>query len=108
MVVGSPGGGRIPPAVVQSILYTVDFGLDPLTALSMPRLNPYFSSPTVQFEQGVDAGVLAGAARLGYELEAFPPFSLRFGGVHLIQRQDSGEWVGAADPRRDGEVRGHE
>ncbi len=108
MVVGSPGGGRIPPAVVQSILYTVDYGLDPLAALSMPRINPYFTSPTVQFEQGVDDGVLAGAARLGYELEAFPPLSLRFGGVHLIQRRDTGEWVGAADPRRDGEVRGYE
>ncbi len=108
MVVGSPGGGRIPPAVVQSILYTLDYGLDPLAALSMPRMNPYFTSPTIQFEQGVDADVLAGAARLGYELQAYPPLSLYFGGVHLIQRRVDGGWLGAADPRRDGEVRGYE
>jgi gamma-glutamyltranspeptidase len=29
-----------------------------------------------------------------------------FGGVHVIRRVGGG-WVGAADPRRDGEVRGY-
>lgn len=106
MVVGSPGAGRIPPAVLQSIVYALDYGLDPLAALSMPRVNPYFSTTEIEFEQGLGPDVLAGAAGLGYRMTAFPPLSLHFGGVHLIQRRGD-RWVGAADPRRDGGVRGY-
>jgi gamma-glutamyltranspeptidase/glutathione hydrolase len=106
MVLGSPGAGRIPPAVLQSIVYVLDYGLDPFAALSMPRVNPYFSTTEVEFEQGVHARVLAGATELGYRLTAFPPASLYFGGVHMILRRGD-RWVGAADPRRDGTVTGY-
>jgi gamma-glutamyltranspeptidase / glutathione hydrolase len=105
MVVGSPGGGRIPHAVVQAIVYTLDYGLSPLEALRMPRVHPHFSTPTIDFEQGFRGDVLGGLRERGYQLEVMPPTSLYFGGVHLIVRRD-GRWLGAADPRRDGEVRG--
>lgn len=106
MVVGSPGGGRIPPAVVQSILYTLDYGLDPLDALRMPRMQPQASTRTVELEQGYDGRVLGEADAMGYEVEVHPPLSLYFGGVHLIVRRGD-RWIGAADPRRDGQVRGY-
>lgn len=106
MVVGSPGAGRIPPAVLQSIIYAIDYGLDPLTALSMPRINPHFSTTEVEFEQGLGVAVLESAAGLGYRLTPFPPTSLHFGGVHMIRRLGD-RWVGAADPRRDGSVGGY-
>ena len=106
LVVGSPGGGRIPPAVVQAIVNTLDYGLDPLDALRMPRIHPFVDTPEVPFEQGVSGAVLGEARAMGYVPEAMPPADLYFGGVHLIERR-GGRWVGAADPRRDGEVRGH-
>jgi gamma-glutamyltranspeptidase / glutathione hydrolase len=106
MVVGSPGGGRIPHAVVQAIVYALDFGLSPAEALRAPRVYPHFSVPRVEFEQGIDGAILEGLRARGYRLEVHPPLSLYFGGVHMIKRKD-GQWVGAADPRRDGAVRGH-
>jgi gamma-glutamyltranspeptidase / glutathione hydrolase len=106
MVVGSPGAARIPPAVTQAIVYMLDYGLDPLEALRMPRIHVSAANPRMQFEQGVSPDVLVALRRLGYEPEVMPPTSLFFGGVHVIERRGRW-WVGAADPRRDGEVRGY-
>lgn len=105
LVVGSPGSAAIPPAVVESIIYTLDYGLDPMAALRMPRVIPTRTT-SLQLEGGFSPEVVAAAHRLGYEMRLTPPTSLSFGGVHLIARV-GGMWVGAADPRRDGEVRGY-
>ncbi len=104
MVVGSPGGGRIPSAVLQTMVYTLDYGLQPEQAVGMPRVHPFFSTPEVRFEQGIEAPVLEAAAAMGYQMEVFPPLSLHFGGVKVLERR-AGQWIGAADPRREGTVR---
>lgn len=103
MVVGAPGGGRIPTAIVQAMLYHLDYGMDPLDAVRMPRVFPERSSPEVQLEHGFSAEVLAGARERGWK-----PTALSFGyaRMYVIGRVD-GAWVGAADPRHDGEVRGY-
>ena len=106
LVVGSPGGGRIPPAIIQSMVYVLGYGLDPLEALGMPRIQGRYTTPLVDVEQGFTGEVLGEARALGYTLRPWPPLSLYFGGVHLIERRD-GAWIGAADPRRDGQVRGY-
>lgn len=103
MVVGAPGGGRIPTAMVQSIVYVLDYGLDPLEALRMPRIFPAPSEPSVQLENGYNAEVLGQARAMGYE-----PAALSFGyaRVYMIVRQGD-HWIGVADPRHNGEVRGY-
>jgi len=105
IVLGSPAGGRIPPAVVQTIVYLLDFGLDPLDAVRMPRLNSFPAGTKVEVEQGITGEVLGQIRGMGYEPEVRPPLTLHFGGVNVIERR-GGRWVGAADPRREGEVRG--
>jgi len=106
MVVGSPGSGAIPPAIVETIIYTLDYGLDPLEALRMPRVLPAAGSLRMQLEDGFDAAVAAHARRMGWIPRPLPPTDRTFGGVHVIVREGA-HWVGAADPRRNGEVRGH-
>lgn len=105
LVVGSPGSAAIPPAVVESIIYTLDYGLDPMAALRMPRVIPSWTT-SLRLEGGFSPEVVAAAHRLGYDIHLTPPIELSFGGVHLIAREGDA-WVGAADPRRDGEVRGY-
>ena len=105
LVVGSPGSAAIPPAVVESIIYTLDYGLDPLAALRMPRVIPTWTT-ALRLEGGFSPEVVAAAHRLGYDIRPTPPVELAFGGVHIIARIGD-MWVGAADPRRDGEVRGY-
>lgn len=105
LVVGSPGAARIPTAVTQAIIYILDYGLDPLEALRMPRIHPQASHSRVPYEQGFRTDLIGAVRELGYQPEVMPPASLYFGGIHLIERR--GKWlIGAADPRRDGEARG--
>jgi len=102
LVVGSPGGGRIPFAMAQAVAYAVDFGLDPLEALRMPRLYPA-AGRRVEVESGFEGEVLARARAMGYEPIA-PAFG--YARVYLIARR-GGAWVAAADPRHDGQARAY-
>ena len=40
MVIGSPGGGRIPLAMAQTLINILDYGLDPLEAVRVPHMSP--------------------------------------------------------------------
>jgi gamma-glutamyltranspeptidase len=71
----------------------------------MPRMIPT-NSTRLQLEDGFSPAVLEEARRSGYDIRTTPPVDMLFGGVHVISRIGS-QWVGAADPRRDGEVRGY-
>ncbi len=107
MVVGSPASGRIPPAIVHTIIYTLDFGFDPARAVAMPRIYPAYRSRRVQLEQGFSSEALAGLRARGYDLAVQPPYDMFFGGVHVVLVRDDGWLVGAADPRRDGAAVGY-
>jgi gamma-glutamyltranspeptidase/glutathione hydrolase len=102
MVVGAPGGGRIPTAIVQNMVYALDYGMDALEALRMPRIFPTPSDRSVQLEGGFSAAVLEEARTMGYE-----PTALSYGYARLYMIVRSGEhWVAVTDPRHDGEPRG--
>ena len=105
MVVGSPGSAAIPPAIVETIVYGLDYGMGPLAALRMPRVIPT-TGTQLRMEDGFANEVYAAARRWGYDVVTTPPVDMGFGGVTVIARI-GGRWVGAADPRRDGEVRGY-
>jgi gamma-glutamyltranspeptidase/glutathione hydrolase len=103
MVVGAPGGGRIPTEIVQNMVYVLDYGLDPLEALRMPRIFPSANGRQVQLENGFDAQVLRQVRTMGYE-----PTSESFGYARLYMIVRRGDhWIGAADPRHNGAVRGY-
>jgi gamma-glutamyltranspeptidase/glutathione hydrolase len=103
MVVGSPGGGLIPLAIAQTIWYVLDYDLDPLAAVRMPRISPNAASPRVAVEDGIDPPVLAGARAMGYQPV---PSGFEYARLYLVLRRN-GSWIGVADPRHDGQVRGY-
>jgi gamma-glutamyltranspeptidase/glutathione hydrolase len=107
LVVGSPGGARIPPAIVQTIVYALDYGEDLWTAIARPRVYPSYDTPQVQLEPGFSGDALAALRQRGYQLTARPPMDMYFGGVHAVLVRDDGTLVGAADPRRDGAAVGY-
>ncbi len=103
MVVGAPGGGRIPTAVAQDMVYVLDYGMDPMAALRMPRIFPSPRSPDVQIENGFAARTLHDVRAMGYR-----PAALSFGYARLYMIVREGNvWIGVADPRHDGEARGY-
>jgi gamma-glutamyltranspeptidase/glutathione hydrolase len=103
MVIGAPGGGRIQSAILQTILYLVDYRLDALEAVRMPRLYPSRGETKVETENGFNPQTLAGAKAMGYTPTADASGYAR---VYVIARLGD-RWVGVADPRHNGAARGY-
>jgi gamma-glutamyltranspeptidase/glutathione hydrolase len=103
MVIGAPGGGRIPTEILQNMVYILDYGLDPLEALRLPRIFPSATSRAVQLENGFPASVLGEIRAMGYEPTEE---SEGYARLYVIVRRGD-RWIGAADPRHNGEVRGY-
>ena len=106
LAVGSPGSGRIPPAITQMVMYTLGYDMHPVDAIYQPRVYPYVNSTNVHVEGGYPADALRRARELGYSLQARSPINRYFGGVHMIRVTDDGTRIGVADPRRDGTAAG--
>jgi gamma-glutamyltranspeptidase/glutathione hydrolase len=103
LVIGAPGAARIPTEVAQNMIYILEHGLDPMQAARMPRVFPSPSSVDVQLEHGFSATVLEEVRAMGYRPTAM---SSGYARIYMVVR-DGNRWIGVADPRHDGEVRGH-
>jgi gamma-glutamyltranspeptidase/glutathione hydrolase len=102
LVLGAPGGGRIQAAILQTMVYVLDYELDPLDAVRMPRIYPG-AGPVVETENGFNAMVLGRVRAMGY---VPTPDTVGYARMYVIARKGN-RWIGAADPRHNGEVRGY-
>jgi gamma-glutamyltranspeptidase/glutathione hydrolase len=102
-VIGSPGSERIAPAVAQVLLRLAK--QPPFEAVDAPRLHC-----------SIDGVVSLEAARMrddipdilkkhGFELNIRDSYSFYLGCIALVVREQK-EFIGVADPRRDGSARG--
>ena len=103
MVTGAPGSGRIPTEIAQTMVYVLDYGMDPIDALRMPRIYPSPSNPRVQLEHGFPPDLLAAIRRMGYDPAAE---SGSYARLYMIVRSGD-RWIAVSDPRHDGEPRGY-
>jgi gamma-glutamyltranspeptidase/glutathione hydrolase len=97
LVLGSGGSKRIRTALAQVISNTVDYGMDPRSAVEAPRL--HWDGSVVQLEPGGGAAAIAALAAR-WSLNRWSQRNLYFGGVHAVGPGP----VGAGDPRRGGSV----
>ncbi len=102
LILGSPGGSRIIPFVANTVVAMLDWGMGPAQAVAMPHMLNRFG--TFELEQGTAAEAMAAPLQaLGYEVKIGPLNS----GLHVISRTPDGTgWLGAADPRREGQAMG--
>ncbi len=103
VVIGAPGGGRIPTEILQVLVYVLDYGLDPLDAVKIPRIFTAARNPQVQLEHGFAPELLREVRTMGYEPVAEAAGYAR---LYLIARRGD-TWIGVADPRHDGRPRGY-
>lgn len=103
VVIGAPGGGRIPTEILQVLVYVLDYGLDPLDAVRIPRIFTAAANPRVQLEHGFTPQLLGEIRAMGYEPVAEAAGYAR---LYLIARRGNA-WIGVADPRHDGQPRGY-
>ncbi len=100
LVAGSPGGSAIINYVAKALVAVLDWRLDPQAAISLPN----FGSRNGPTELETDTSVAALARKLeamGHATRVIEQTS----GLQAIVRTKSG-WIGGADPRREGSVRG--
>ena len=103
MVVGAPGSARIPTEIVQVMVYTLDYGMDPLDAVRMPRIFPSPRDTSVQVEHGFAPELLRAVRATGYDpVRAGPEYAR----LYMIVRRGK-SWIGIADTRHDGQARGY-
>ena len=101
LVIGSPGGPRIAPAVAHVITAVLDGQLSLENAIKAPRFFP--RGNTLVLETRMPAGTVEGLRARGWKIEMNGSTNAFFGGVHAIQIDTAtGGLTGAADPRRDG------
>lgn len=100
VIVGSPGGSAIINYVAKALIGVLDWGLDPEAAVALPNVGS--RNGPIELERGTRAEALAAKLNaLGDETRIVEQTS----GLQLIVRTHDG-WRGAADPRREGSVRG--
>ena len=97
---GTPGSLRIFPCMTQVIANVLFHGMDLEKALAAGRM--HWEDETLWLEGDIDAAVrTAVKAEWKGRIVERRAQDLFFGGVHAVGH-DRGEWVGVADPRRDG------
>jgi gamma-glutamyltranspeptidase/glutathione hydrolase len=100
MLAGSSGGGAIITDVAKTLIAMIDWDMDAQAAAALPN----FGSRNGPTELEKDTRVAALEPRLA-ALGAPVRVRERTSGLHVIRRTKDG-WVGGADPRREGIVRG--
>lgn len=105
---GTPGNDDQPQSNVQILHQLLDRGLDPQTAIELPRWSHTPGTPPrdqlpeeLQLEAGFPPDLVEGLKKKGHRVRIADRWS--FGCVELIVRDPaSGTWMAGADPRREG------
>ena len=103
LVTGSPGGARIITTVLQSILNTIDHGMNPAEAIITSRVHHQWLPDELRIEEGISPDTLAILASKGHKISLKAPM----GRIQIIQARDGG-FYGYSDPRNpDGKTLGY-
>ena len=83
--------------MLQTIVHVVDFGMDALEAVRVPRLHHQWYPPVLYHEPfGISPDTAARLTMRGHTLMVRPSI----GNAQLIVRDpETGTWTGASDPR---------
>jgi gamma-glutamyltranspeptidase/glutathione hydrolase len=100
LAVGSPGGANIINYVAKSLVAMLDWGLDAQAAIAAPNFGSR-NGPTLLETGSFYETLKSELEARGHTVESNPLTS----GLHAVERVPGG-WRGAADPRREGIVRG--
>ena len=103
LVTGSPGGPRIITTVLQTIVNTIDHGMNPAEATAAARFHHQWTPDELRIEKGFSPDTLALLRQWGHKVALKPAM----GRTQTIQIRD-GLLYGASDPRNpDGQTLGY-
>lgn len=109
LVLGGSGGPRIISAVLQTIVNTIDFGMDASQAVGAPRVHHQWRPQELLVEAEVSQEVQEGLSARGHTVKPLPPGYL--GAVAIVQVVARVPGVkgltAASDPRKGGVPAGY-
>ena len=103
LAIGSPGSERITSAILQVLIRLGK--TNPLAAVDAPRLHCSVNGRVSLESSRMRSDLPDALRRHGFEVNPLEPYSFYLGCVQLVAHQD-GEYIGVADPRRDGAAGG--
>jgi gamma-glutamyltranspeptidase/glutathione hydrolase len=113
LVIGAPGGQRIPTGVLQVMLDVVDFHRPLDQAIVAPRfhlrrpLPPGNEPNVVDIDHETDREVETSLKKMGWKPNRRPNGEFYFGAVNAALIRDDGTFFGVADQRRTGDADGN-
>ncbi|MGL4392171.1 MAG: gamma-glutamyltransferase [Fusobacteriaceae bacterium] len=99
---GVMGGFMQPQGHVQVVTNTIDFMLNPQSALDAPRWQ-WIGGKIIELEASVPNHIAYGLSSRGHDIKVIPD-SLMFGRGQIIWRLDNGVLCGGTEPRTDGAI----
>jgi gamma-glutamyltranspeptidase/glutathione hydrolase len=103
LAIGSPGSDRITPSILQ-VLLRLQY-MTPLAAVDAPRLHCSLKGKVSLEASRMRDDIPVALERHGLEVDRRDPHSFYLGCVQMVLREQD-EFVGVADPRRDGSAGG--
>ena len=104
LVTGSPGGARIITTVLQTVVNSIDFGMNPAAAAAAPRVHHQWTPDELRVEKGISLDTMRMLQDLGHTVSVKPAM----GRTQTIQVRENGELWGYSDPRNpDGRTLGY-
>lgn len=108
LVLGTPGAGRIPSTVVETIINVIDFGMSLEDAIKAPKFCSRVAYAELRMEGGYSDTTIAALEALGHTVKAtYGELNLYFGGMNAIIVED-GVMIGVGSFRRAGGAAGPE
>ncbi|MBO6038101.1 MAG: gamma-glutamyltransferase [Acetobacter sp.] len=106
LIIGSPGGSRIPTIVLSVVLGVVDYGLDIQQAIDLPRVHEQWMPDTVEVEAGaITPETQYLLERQGYHFSLHAPWGIPEGilvGGPRLGEHGSALYYGGYDRRHTG------
>lgn len=106
MVLGSPGGSRIPTIILSALTGMVDYGLDLRQAVDLPRFHEQWMPEGVEVEEGaISESVRHTLEQQGYRFISHRPWGIAEDivvGAPRLKGQYTGYKYGVTDPRHPG------
>ena len=103
LVIGSPGSDRIPSAIVQ-ILIRLGWQ-SPFDAVAAPRMHASYDGKVSLEASYIRDDIPKLLKSRGFKIDIREPMSFYLGCIQLVMKNDE-EFIGVADPRRDGSAGG--
>lgn len=101
LVIGSPGGGKIITAVLQSIINIIDFDMSVKDAVDLPRFHHQWLPDIIQFEKSYTLEMV-NIKKIGYSVKIISDFAR----VEAIKYNPDGTLTGHSDRRGSGKALG--